>query len=337
VLRWLWLLIGVSCACHEAARAENHDIVIANFSNAMLEGSEIQNGRGELGFRVASGYAANHRSSAGAVWRVSWLLGQEVCKFVVRDRMTIVTVDAPAMPAGWKLETIAGFQVVFSPALLRDDASSSRAREFLDDRLAEATRLVPAAAVPHLRKVRLWLDLDPAGDSRGLAFYAASPSNGAASPSDRHAERDRPYGGFRGAMYLGIVFPNIIGAITTSAIWRSPMMVLHELAHAYHHQVLGFFNAEVKQTYEAAKAKGLYRNVSYRHGQIAPVGYAMSNELEYFAELTEAYFGQNDQAPFDAEELKKYDSDGFRLIERAWNGELESIAPIRIVSCRSPT
>ena len=75
------------------------------------------------------------------------------------------------------------------------------------------------------------------------------------------------------------------------------MIVLHELAHAYHHQVLGMWNPDIRQTYEAAKAKGLYRNVSFWTGNIAPVGYAMSNEREYFAGLTEAYFGQKAQAP----------------------------------------
>src|SRR5215470_1501540 len=189
VLRWVWLLIGTSCVCHGTARAQIPEFVVANFSSAMLELSEVQNG--ELGFRVASGSATNHKSYVGAVWRISWLMGQEVCKFVVRDRMTIVTVDAPAPPAGWKQETIAGFQVVFSPALLASDASSNRAREFLGDHLAETTRLVPAEAVSNLKKVRLWLDLDAAGDSRGLAFYAASPSIGAAARSDRHAERER--------------------------------------------------------------------------------------------------------------------------------------------------
>ena len=62
----------------------------------------------------------------------------------------------------------------------------------------------------------------------------------------------------------------------------------------------------------------------------------MSNEREYFAGLTEAYFGRNAQSPFGANELKSRDPDGFRLVERAWNGALESIVPIKMVACRSP-
>jgi hypothetical protein len=238
-----------------------------------------------------------------------------------------VTVDVPAVPAGWKKEMIAGFQVMFSPALLREEATSVRVRQIMRDRLGEVTRLVPPTALQHLRRVRLWLNLDPSGFSG--AFYASSPSN-------RHDERARGYGEFHGAMYQGAVFPNIVRMIERTDDLKAPLVVLHELAHGYHHQVLGPANVEIKQTYEAAKAKGLYRNVSSRNGAIAPVGYAMSNEREYFAVLSQTYFGKNDQAPFDADELKTYDPDGFRLVERAWNGASETIAPIKTVACRSP-
>ncbi len=55
-------------------------------------------------------------------------------------------------------------------------------------------------------------------------------------------------------MYLGAVFPNIIELIEMSRAWTN-MAVLHELAHGYHHQVLGETNSEVKRIFEAAKAK----------------------------------------------------------------------------------
>jgi hypothetical protein len=327
VLRRLCFIIAASCICHGTADAENRDFIIANFSTAALELFEIQDGREKPVGRIYSGYPRHHTSTLGAVWRINWLFGREVCKFVARDRMTVVTIDAPAVPAGWKREMIAGFQVMFSPALLRDEVSSVRVRQIMRDRLSDVTRLVPPTALQHLRHVRLWLNLDPSGFSG--AFYASAPSN-------RHDERVRGYGEFHGAMYQGAVFPNIVQMIERTDDLKAPLVVLHELAHGYHHQVLGPANVEIKQTYEAAKAKGLYRNVSSRNRAIAPVGYAMSNEWEYFAVLSQTYFGKNDQAPFDADELKTYDPDGFRLMERAWNGALESIAPIKTVACRSP-
>ena len=305
---------------HGTAGAQSVDFVIANFSNATLRLFEIRNGRGELVRDVKSGYSHGHRGAVGSVWRINWLTGREVCKFAVHERMTIVVVDAPAVPRGWETQTIAGFQVLFSPALLRDEASSVRAHQFMRDQLDAVTRFVPPAALQQLRRVRLWLDLDASGSSRALAFYKSPPSIFTASRGDRPTEHNFGYGGFHGAMFLGIVFPNIVDAIAISGVSRA-MIVLHELAHAYHHQMLGMWNPDVKQTYEAAKPRVSTAMCHSGMAMYAPVGYAMSNEREYFSGLTEAYFRRNAQNSFDANELKSYD-DGFRLVERAWNGAL---------------
>ena len=46
--------------------------------------------------------------------------------------------------------------------------------------------------------------------------------------------------------------------------------------------------------------------------------YAKTNRAEYFAELTEAYFGKNDFYPFTRAELEKHDPVGFKLMKDAW-------------------
>ena len=43
---------------------------------------------------------------------------------------------------------------------------------------------------------------------------------------------------------------------------------------------------------------------------------------EYFAELTEAYFGQNDWFPHNREELRNYDPRGYKMIEEVWSAEM---------------
>ena len=48
--------------------------------------------------------------------------------------------------------------------------------------------------------------------------------------------------------------------------------------------------------------------------------YAATNPAEYFAELSEAYFGTNDFAPFTRAELEKHDPVGFALMRKAWGG-----------------
>jgi len=48
------------------------------------------------------------------------------------------------------------------------------------------------------------------------------------------------------------------------------------------------------------------------------IHYAMNNEMEYFAELTEAFFGFNDFYPFSRDQLKAHDPDGYSMIDVAW-------------------
>ena len=101
-----------------------------------------------------------------------------------------------------------------------------------------------------------------------------------------------------------------------------PLMVLHELAHAYHDLVLGFDRAEIKRCWDKAVASGRYDEVMHISGKPRR-HYALTNEREYFAELTESYFGKNDFEPFDREALRAFDPDGYEMIERFWLRPIE--------------
>ena len=97
-----------------------------------------------------------------------------------------------------------------------------------------------------------------------------------------------------------------------------PMLALHELAHGYHDQVLGFDHAEVEAAYRRARDSGSYDAVERPSSGKKEKAYAMSNAKEYFAETTEAYFGVNDFFPFNREDLKKHDPRMFKLLEKLW-------------------
>lgn len=98
-----------------------------------------------------------------------------------------------------------------------------------------------------------------------------------------------------------------------------PGMVLHELAHAYHYQFLpgGFANPTIKAAYDQAIARKLYAAVLYRDGRTLPA-YAATNPMEYFAELSEAFFGVNEFYPFVRAELGKHDPAGFEAVQAVW-------------------
>ena len=102
-----------------------------------------------------------------------------------------------------------------------------------------------------------------------------------------------------------------------------PYLLLHELAHAYHDKVLSFKNEAIKAAYEKAKASGTYDEVERFNGNdiVKDEAYAMTTPQEYFAELTEAYFGKNNFYPFNRNELKEHDPEGYAVIEKAWGVE----------------
>jgi len=98
---------------------------------------------------------------------------------------------------------------------------------------------------------------------------------------------------------------------------KHPAVILHELAHAYHHQILGFDEPRIKAAYDQAMEAGLYNDVLLYTGRTVR-HYAANNHLEYFAEGTEVYFYRNDFYPFVRAELKQYDPRLHELLKEIW-------------------
>jgi len=96
-----------------------------------------------------------------------------------------------------------------------------------------------------------------------------------------------------------------------------PWGILHELAHAYHHQVIGFDNKEIIKAYEKFKASGHGENCLHYSGKLVE-HYALTDHKEFFAEMTEAYFGTNDYYPFNHGELKQAEPEIYQLIKKIW-------------------
>lgn len=100
-----------------------------------------------------------------------------------------------------------------------------------------------------------------------------------------------------------------------------PSMLLHELAHAYHDQVLGFEYEPIKKLFARAQLKGNYESVRFVTGKERR-HYALTNHKEYFAENTEAFFGTNDFYPFVRSELEQHDPDLYKLLQKIWGDSL---------------
>lgn len=208
---------------------------------------------------------------------------------------------------GFKTRTIECWTVHVNEKLLAERADETeKALKLTQAQLAEIVRVVPTNAVAKLREVPLWFSPEYPGTQPKAEYH---PDAGWLRANKRDP-----------AMAKSVEYSNV--RIIEREVIRMPMLALHELAHAYHDRVLGFNHAEIKAAYERAKASGSYDKVERWFGSGRPNtferAYAMTNEKEYFAETTEAFFGRNDFFPFTKAELEKHDPEMFKLLGRVW-------------------
>lgn len=199
-------------------------------------------------------------------------------------------------------------------------AETEKALLMLGKQLADIKEVVPPAAVQKLTEVTLWFSPEYEGEYPGAAYH---PGRQWLADNKRNPD-----------MAQGIEFYNI--RIFEPETRRMPAFVLHELAHAYHHQFVegSFENGEIKAAWQKAKDSKGYENVEKQDSEGVRTrgsAYAMTNQMEYFAELSEAWFASNDFFPFNWTELKQHDPVGEKMIRKAWG-----IAPVSPVPLSLP-
>lgn len=179
--------------------------------------------------------------------------------------------------------------------------------ELMDVQLRRVEDVVPSKALQHLKTVRIWAN---------PAYEDVKPT------AEYHPERDYLVRKKRlPDMVQGVELTNV--ERFDFECTRMPYLMLHEFAHAYHDQVLGFREPSIRAAFDAAEASGTYEEVDRFNGRILikDEAYAMSNHKEYFAEATEAYFGRNDFFPFTPRDLRKHDPEMVKVLEDTWGVE----------------
>ena len=195
---------------------------------------------------------------------------------------------------------IEGFTVRISKAARSEKADLERAIALLTLRLGEIVRRVPKAALETLRKIPVWVQKeDPL--CPGMTYH---PDPGWLKEHGMNPD-----------MAKGIELANLKNFVLWSV--DQPMMVLHEMSHGYHDAKFGFEGKLVMDAYKNAMDHHLYDEVNYYRGQ-KKKAYAANNQMEYFAELSEAYFGYNDFFPFTNPELAQHDPVGYQMVKSAW-------------------
>lgn len=214
---------------------------------------------------------------------------------------TVAGVPSPFTPtADYLVHELRGFRVLVNPELAQQPALCGPVLDVLDAQLQAVARAVPDRALTALRQVPIWVER-AMPKTACMCFHVS-----------------------RGWLLANGYNPDKaltveVGNAETFLAWtrHQPWMVLHELAHAYHFRVLGADHAEVRAAWQRAVASGGYDRVLNVFGR-EERHYALNNDREFFAEMSEAWFGTNDFYPFVAAELEQHDPETAALIGRLW-------------------
>lgn len=212
--------------------------------------------------------------------------------------------EKPALPTAYTQRNVEGWNVRVDDRLLKGPGAEigTRALKLLDARLVAIATVVPEKALAKLRAVTIELDLDYGG----------------LSPMQYHPDVDwLKENGYSENLVKCVHIPEADDFLSPYDNQRMPWVVLHELAHAYHNQVIGFEEPRVRAAWEKFRASGKYESVLMSNGKTAK-HYGLTDEKEFFAEMTEAYFGSNDFYPFVAGELKQAEPEIFALMAEIW-------------------
>lgn len=201
----------------------------------------------------------------------------------------------------YKRYQIAGWTVYLARDYHNVPKEKASALNVLTHQLHNIAKVVPRRAVKKLREVPIWVEYQDGRDSAG----------------QYHISEDW----LRNNGYN----PDKVNAVEVNynmVLWKDfqPWIVLHELAHSYHYRHIGVEHEGIINAHAQAKASGVYDDVRRRDGTRWRA-YSMKDEREYFAELTEAYFGANDDEPYDRSALYKMDPVGHDLVRDLWNGK----------------
>lgn len=217
----------------------------------------------------------------------------------------------PFLPtAAYQSRELRGFSLLVNPEVLDHPDEAALVFEELESQLKQIEAAVPKPALAELKKVRFWIE------------WRAKPEGAA----EFHVSRDwLEKNGYNPEKELSVEINNCRHFVEWSRDGQ-PWMVMHELAHAYHHRVLKHRHAELEAAFDAAVKDQRYDSVAYFRPGDKQKAYAVTNVDEYFAELTEAYFGKNDFFPFNRDELERHDAKGYEVVKTIW-GRQSEIAP----------
>ena len=219
-------------------------------------------------------------------------------------QLPAVLAKRTPIPTAHTTQNIEGWTIRVDDRLLKGDGAEigKQALKLLNARLVAITIIVPEKQLAGLRSICIELDLDYAG----LNPMQYHPSAGWLKSK-----------GYSEALAKCVHIPEAADFLSPFENRRMPWVILHELTHAYHDQILSFEEPRIIAAWKKFKDSGKYTSVVTSMGGMRE-HYGLTNEKEFFAEMTEAFLGSNDFYPFVAGELKQAEPEIYALMAEIW-------------------
>lgn len=211
--------------------------------------------------------------------------------------------DAP-QPTTRTIKEIEGWKVRVDDRLLSEEHQelTNNALTFLAAKLVEIKIIMPTVRVEEMQKVAIVLDLN-CGKLRAMQYH---PDAGWLKNN-----------GFNPDLAKCVHLPRASDLATKRNVNEQPWVILHELSHAWHDQVLGFDAPVIRDAFEKYKESGHGEKTLLHNGKRVK-HYALTNHKEFFAEMSEAFFGSNDFFPFNRAELMEAEPELYATLTRVW-------------------
>lgn len=201
---------------------------------------------------------------------------------------------------------VEGWTIRVEKKLLEQDPElAEQALSLIEMQLRDLVWVLPQKRISELRSVKIVMDLDRP-KIRGLQYH----------PDLNWLKR----GGHSLYLHKVVHIPQARSYVNLKKSNVQPWVMLHEMAHAWHDQIITFKDPAVIAAFTKAVSSKKYEKVLHINGQERR-HYSLTDHKEYFAEGTEAFVGTNDFFPFVKPELKKHDPTLYKILKNIWGRE----------------
>jgi hypothetical protein len=229
-----------------------------------------------------------------------------------KDRKNLIANKIP----GYTHKKIEGFDVLINDEVLKhndDDEYKRKPLDVLELELGTVCRVLPKKVETALQNLLIWVewyDTEDKDIDMAVAKYYGVYGNLASWSLSQKKHPGK-------ANNVEIINMKSVTKEHQPDVKLERCILLHEFAHAVHAQVVGSNDTVVRNVYQSAMQRRLYEETKDVYDQ-KKTPYARVNDHEYFAELTCCYINKLHYYPFNRDDLKKHDPDGYKLMELVW-------------------